>query len=313
MYFQGVCPNNSARLSVYGCRFTARGTLNSGAGSWVTRASFPAPGNLGMSDGAAVAVGDKIYHIGGHVGDAEKGNVVAASVYVYDTLLDTFTLGPDLPTPLARGAGATDGASMIYYIGGVTTGGVHAGAGGAECMYSLDTAAEGSNATWAAAPCPSTPRSDMCAAWVDGKLYVLGGYNEEFEFLDTVEVYDPATETWADAGVRLPSGRGDTQCVALGDSIYVVGGITNIDDATDTQSWFTNEVVEVDVATKTAEQRAPLPNLARGDVAVAAVSETVMLVAGGERGQSDRTQVGMHDAVMYDSLTDTWVRSQCLP
>ena len=66
--------------------------------------------------------------------------------------------------------------------------------------------------------------------------------------------------------------------------------------------------MEVDVAAKTAEQRAPLPNLARGDVAVAAVSATSMLVDGGERGQSDRTLVGLHDTVMYDSVADTWVR-----
>ena len=284
------------------------GTLNSGSGSWVTRASFPAPGNLGMSDGAAVTVGDQIYHIAGHVGDAEKGNVVVGSVYIYDTLLDIFTVGPELPKPLARGAGVSDGASMIYYIGGVTTGGANAGSDGANCMYSLDTAAEGANATWAAAGCPSTPRSDMCAAWVDGKLYVLGGYSEDISILDTIEVYDPATEQWADAGVKLPSGRGDVQCVALGESIYTVGGVTNFDDESDAQSWFTNEVVEVDVAAKTAEQRAPLPNLARGDVAVAAVSATSMLVAGGERGQSDRTLVGLHDTVMYDSVADTWVR-----
>lgn len=291
------------------CRYTSRGTLNGGTGSWVERASFPAPGNQGMSDGAAVTVGDKIYHIGGHVGNSQKGNVVVASVYVYDTLLDTFTTGKDMPKALARGAGATDGDSMIYYVGGVTTGGGHAGAGGAaNCAYAFDTSLTGANATWTGAGCPSTPRSDMCAAWVNGKLYVVGGFDEEYTPLDTIEVYDPATKTWADAGVKLPSGRGDVQCVALGDSIYTVGGVTNFDDEADAQSWFTNEVVRIDVRAKETEQRSPLPDLGRGDVAVAAVSPTTMLVSGGEIGKSDRTQVGVHDAVMYDSLSNSWVR-----
>jgi hypothetical protein len=91
-----------------------------------------------------------------------------------------------------------------------------------------------------------------------------------------------------------------------------VGGVTNFDDASDAQSWFTNEVVKVDVGAKSAVQRAPLPRLARGDVAVAAVSANLMLVAGGERGQSDRTHVGVHDCAMYDSVTNTWVRFSLL-
>lgn len=278
----------------------------------MTRASFPAPGSSGMSDGAAVTVGDKIYHIGGHVGNAEKGNVVVGAVYIYDTLLDVFAIGPALPVDLARGAAATDGVSMIYYIGGVTTGGSHAGKGGKNCLYMLDTTLTSTNATWTPAACPSTPRSDFCAAWVNGKLYVVGGYDSDFSILDTIEVYDPATQKWADAGVTLPSGRGDVQCVTLGESIYTVGGVTNFDNKTDAQTWFTDEVVEVNVAAKTAEQRSPLPSLARGDVAVAAVSATSMLVAGGERGHSTRTLVGVHDSAMYNSLSNTWVRCSFL-
>lgn len=271
----------------------------------MTAAQFPAPAAMGISDGSAAVVGGKVYHVGGHVGSPQKGNVHSAATFIYDPLTAAFSAGPALPIPAARGAAASDD-STLYYTAGVTVGGDHAGADGGDCLFALDTGA--ATPAWETLACMAQPRSDHCAAWVDGKLYTLGGYSPDYSLLDSIEVFDPAAGTWADAGFALPGGRGDVQCTVLHGKIYLVGGI-NTPFSEPPETWFTTEVVEVDVVAKTATVPTQLPGLPRGDVAVAAVSPTTMLVAGGEIHAGGRTQVGTHAVYLYDSADGSWVRA----
>ena len=57
-----------------------------------------------------------------------------------------------------------------------------------------------------------------------GKLWAIGGRTS---FLGTqfptVEIYDPATNSWS-TGVPLPTGRGGLAAAVLGDRVYVFGG-----------------------------------------------------------------------------------------
>lgn len=247
------------------------------------------------------------------MGNTQKGNVLTNATFIYDPLTASFSAGPPLPIPSARSAAASDGTSTVYYTPGITTVGAAPGhaadANPDNCLFALDTSQ--SPGTWARLPCMAQPRSDHCAAWVDGKLYVAGGYDPDYSLLDSIEVYDPATKVWADAGVALPSGRGDVQCTVMGGSIYLVGGInTPFDQPMDT--WFTTEVVAVDVAAKTAAVVTQLPGLPRGDLAVAATSPTTMIVAGGEIHGGGRTQIGTHSVFLYDVEADFWVRCAVL-
>jgi N-acetylneuraminic acid mutarotase len=43
---------------------------------------------------------------------------------------------------------------------------------------------------------------------VDNKIYVLGGYDEEWKVLRVNEVYDPATNTWT-TKAPIPTSRAD--------------------------------------------------------------------------------------------------------
>ncbi len=56
-----------------------------------------------------------------------------------------------------------------------------------------------------------------------GKIYVIGG-RTGVEFLATVEVYDPATDTWS-TGPSLPAACESPGIGVLGDEIYVAGGL----------------------------------------------------------------------------------------
>ena len=63
----------------------------------------------------------------------------------------------------------------------------------------------------------SNARYNHASATVDGKLYVFGGKIDNYgieEVLDTVEVYDPVSDSWAH-GPSLTSSRYDMVAVAL--------------------------------------------------------------------------------------------------
>ena len=49
----------------------------------------------------------------------------------------------------------------------------------------------------------SDERFGAASAVVHGKLWIMGGYDEDFEGIATVTIYDPATDTWV-AGPELP-------------------------------------------------------------------------------------------------------------
>jgi N-acetylneuraminic acid mutarotase len=57
-----------------------------------------------------------------------------------------------------------------------------------------------------------------------GKFYHAGGYSENYTAtLNSVEVYDPNTNTWT-AVPDMPTPRGDTMCTTLNNALVVIGG-----------------------------------------------------------------------------------------
>nr|WP_277722953.1 kelch repeat-containing protein [Bacillus safensis]WEZ17816.1 kelch repeat-containing protein [Bacillus safensis] len=64
-----------------------------------------------------------------------------------------------------------------------------------------------------------TARIGAVANAVDGKIYVIGGYNALNETLE----YDPATDKWTKKK-DIPTGRGGATSVTVGSKIYVLAG-----------------------------------------------------------------------------------------
>jgi hypothetical protein len=299
--------------------------LDTSPGSWQLKATFPGPAAAGLSDGSAVAVGQRVYYIGGHLGSNASGNVVSTGTYIYDPVVDGFTTGPPLPRAISRGGAAYDGVSTIYYAGGVSREGGKASAlfgnTSTPCLFSLGVAADGVKPAtqWKALPCMATPRSDFCTAWTKGKLYVIGGVNVEFVPLDSIEIFDPAAGTWSKAPFKLPAGRVDHACAVLHDRIYVAGGIDTIENAASWEvvpisSWFTGGMLRIDVTTGAVEPRAEVPEK-RGDMALSMFSENTLLAAGGETFDLDakRTLIGTHGVWLYTESLDVWVRAMRMP
>ncbi len=67
-----------------------------------------------------------------------------------------------------------------------------------------------------------TTREALAACVLDGRIYVFGGYDGD-RLLPTVEVYDPATDTWTQAS-DMPWGRFDHSASVVDEKVYFFGG-----------------------------------------------------------------------------------------
>ena len=82
---------------------------------------------------------------------------------------------------------------------------------------------EGGGAAWRRlAPLPSE-RTEVAAAAVGRRIWVLGGYAPDGATLATAEVYDTATDTWSQ-GPDLPAAVNHAMAATLDGVLYVAGG-----------------------------------------------------------------------------------------
>lgn len=175
-----------------------------GADRWRPRASMPtARGAL-----AAVAMGDKIYAVGGTAG-RDTGAMEA-----YDPVRDAWTRLRAMPTPRNHLAAVTADGRIIVFGGRVGEPAHNVGA-----VESYDPRTD----TWQSrAPLP-TARSGIGAAVVARRVYVIGGELGRPGTYPENEEYDPATDRWA-SRAPMPTPRHGIAVVTVGGRIYALNG-----------------------------------------------------------------------------------------
>jgi N-acetylneuraminic acid mutarotase len=156
-------------------------------------------------------------------------------------------------------------------------------------------------------------RSYHGAAVVNGRIYVIGGAGEDNKTFGSVQVYDPATGTWA-ARANMPTARGLFGTGAVGGTIYAIGGTTRGRDKL--------AVVEAyDTATDTWTRKADMPT-PRNAVSAAVVDGKIYAIGGwgydrpeGGWESIDRTATGQDFPTVeaYDPETDTWATRADMP
>jgi len=223
--------------------------------SWVSRGDMP----IAIAWHSTSAVDGKIYVIGGGTPDGllenvweydpatdtwtEKGpmqpprtmhstSVVNGKIYVigavlpedraltdeYDPATDTWEEKAPMPTPRIQiSTSVVDG--IIYAIGG----GEYVHDSGVATVEAYDPATD----TWTTkAPIP-TARGFFSTSVVNGKIYAVGGsagyMGYETLTSNTVEVFDPATNTWA-VGAELSIPRGALTTSTVNGKLYAIGG-----------------------------------------------------------------------------------------
>ena len=190
--------------------------------TWTQKADMP----VRRSWGPSASANGQLYVIGGWVGTIPQDPAGSVLVYRYDPPSDTWTQKADLPDfRFESGAASVDG--KIYLLGGSPRGPGDQGAlPGRETVYMYDPATD----TWAQKADMPTRRRSFATAVVNGKIYAIGGdiggnLANPGPYTSVVEVYDPATDTWADADVApLPEARGLLTAAVVDDKIYVIGG-----------------------------------------------------------------------------------------
>lgn len=168
---------------------------------------YKAPMPTGRGGLGLVAVGNKIYAIGGY----DKDSSEVDTVEVYDTVTDTWETKVSMPTPRS-GLSVVTLNNKIYAIGGRN------GKGYLTTVEEYDIATD----TWRSVADITTARSSFGAVTLNGKIYVIGGYNVKDSKIGTIEEYDPQRNQWIEKGqVTARHGLG---AISAQGKIFIISG-----------------------------------------------------------------------------------------
>ena len=180
-----------------------------GTDTWTTKSEMP---TARVCHHASVVDG-RIYIVGGSDASTPDDRSHALTVEVYDPATDTWTQEGDMPASRAAGfSSVVDG--RIYVIGGY---------GGSQRVDEYDPA----TGTWTTKSAMPSARRSLSTSALDGKIYAFGGYVPGVPGhlgVVTVEVYDPATDTWTTVP-DMPTGRFGLRTSVVDGKIYVIGGM----------------------------------------------------------------------------------------
>jgi N-acetylneuraminic acid mutarotase len=279
---------------------------------WKKGAPFPEPDE----ELYGVTLSGKLYVIGGWGAGKARG-----INYEYDPATDRWTQKAPMPRP-AHHAALAAANGKVYVFGGFVAPSTSAIPLGAAWEPIAD-AWEYTPATDSWKPIAPMPgkRGSAIAATVDGKIYVIGGATtmegakEPFftafgpaRVLATNQVYDPATNTWANRNpMSVP--RNHAFGGVVDGKIYVIGGRTGhafILTATNTD--VVEEYNPASDAWSLPKERMPV---ARSGGASGSDGRRIY-VAGGEVTTTEL--VGAFRAVQaYDPATNTWMTLPSMP
>jgi N-acetylneuraminic acid mutarotase len=132
-------------------------------------------------------------------------------------------------------------------------------------------------------------RSGLGVAVVNGKIYAIGGTNQE-GFLATNEEYDPATNSWT-FKASMPTARSTFGIAVYQNKIYCIGGVS------------CNATEVYDPAIDAWETKASMPT-ARWQLEANVVNDKIYLM-GGEPNPTLNE--------VYDPATNSWITKSSIP
>jgi N-acetylneuraminic acid mutarotase len=146
-----------------------------------------------------------------------------------------------------------------------------------------------------------TARYDLVVGVVNEKIYAIGGTqfsNGQFLHLETVEEYDPATDTWT-AKSPMPIPRDRAVAAVVDGRIYVIGGFASPNHA----------VQQYDPATDTWQMKNPSPDSV--GAAAAGVDGKIYVFDGNVIAVASIYNTTFVN--QYDPMTDTWTSKKDMP
>jgi len=144
-----------------------------------------------------------------------------------------------------------------------------------------------------------TARYAMGVTTLGGKVYAIGG-SDGSDPMNTVEAYDPTTNTWA-AKAPMPTPRLDLGVAVAGGKIYAIGGFDGNRRLASVEAY--------DPTTNTWSPRASLPT-PRSALGVATASNGKIYAIGGCSGNQCDQLATVEE---YDPTTNTWTTRAPMP
>ena len=188
-------------------------------------------------------------------------------------------------------AGYDPGTGNVYSVGGFNGSATVADA----FVYS------GSNQSWSAiAPLPQAV-SAPGGSFLNGKMYVVGGWNANGSPTNGLYAYDPSSQTWTQEA-NLPENVTAPAVTTLNGQLYVVGGCNGNCGPT------SDAVYRYDPSSNSWSQLANYPNAA-AYLACAGVDSAVVC-AGGVNADTNATYTATY---MYNPATNSWSQGANMP
>jgi uncharacterized repeat protein (TIGR03803 family) len=230
--------------------------------SWANGAAMP----VAAEAAAAVAVGSNIYVVGGYNSTGYLNNT-----QVYSTTTNKWTTGGALPAAI-RGGAIAEVKGLIYFIGGYNS----SGSTNAVYIYSPVT----KKWTTGTSSMPTT-RGDAAAAVENNIIYVIGGSVQfQGERLNTVESYNPATNTWKEESPMLDT-KSEPAVGVIGTTIVSADGYNPANgDTGDNEAY--------DVATNSWSALTPDPE-SRDEACSAAIGGNLYVSGGVNSGNENNS------------------------
>ncbi len=188
-----------------------------------------------------------------------------------------------VPTPLVNSTGGTIGVTF-YMVGGGAMGNIGSIS---NVLYGYNTSTNTWNTLLATMP---TARTRLASAVINGILYVVGGQDGGGNPLNTLEAYNPGTDSWAELAA-MPTARYLLGAASVNGILYAVGGQNGNGALT------TLEAYDPGSNTWTAKQ----PMLYnQNSLGVAAVGGLVYAIGAGDGDYGS-------DVEAYNPQTNSWI------
>lgn len=184
--------------------------------TWTTQASLPMP----TTNMEANVVEGKIYVISGLTSIAKP--TLSSSNWVYDPSSNSWSTAASIPTSVFNYASAVVD-NKIYIEGG--------GLSGAPYYTNSNQIYDPKTNTWnTGEPLSLTVHASSAGAttglYASAKLYVIGGTNDGYNGIKTIQIYDPQIDNWT-LGAQMPTARLSLAVAVLNDTVYALGGISS--------------------------------------------------------------------------------------
>ena len=274
-------------------------TKNAAANEWRVISQLPTH-RLYFS---TAVVDGKIYLIGGTLFENEQDGPFGMSLMeVYDPQTNTWQRVADMPTA-RTGTRAAVVNGRIYVLAGKAAKdnqAVNFKTWKVVEMYDPQTD------TWVRKQDMFLRRESFGIGVVAGKIYAIGGNvhpgdrkPDEPRRVDLVEVYDPATDTWAKRA-DMPTRRNSVKAAVIRDTLYVIGGSGWPPDGQGGPALATIEAYHP--KTNRWRKKPDMPNL-RWLFSTVVVDEKIYLIGGTDLQSGDR---GPAPVEVYDPATERW-------